>query len=173
MTRTIRRRRLLGGIGAVVTGGVLAGCSTETSGDGGDGDGGDGGTEDGGDGSGDGGTVPSEVSEYLSETSNFDGGVADHTGEDEVTVAVGAEGNTGNYAFDPPAVRIDSGTTVVWEWTGEGEAHNVVHEEGDFESETTPDEGHTFEHDFGESGTYLYYCLPHQSLGMKGAVVVE
>ncbi|WP_415381963.1 halocyanin domain-containing protein [Halosimplex sp. TS25] len=172
MTREIQRRRFLGGIGAIAATGVLAGCTTETSDDGGDG-GGDGGTDgDGGDGSG-GGTVPSEVSDYLSETSNFDGEIADHTGEDEVTVAVGAEGNTGNYAFDPAAIRIDSGTTVVWEWTGEGQAHNVVHEEGNFESETTADEGFTFEEEFGESGTYLYYCLPHESLGMKGAVVVQ
>ncbi|MFC7142651.1 halocyanin domain-containing protein [Halosimplex aquaticum] len=166
MARDIRRRRLLGGIGAVVTTGLFAGCTTDTSGDGGDG-----GTEDGGGTAG--GTVPSAVSEYLSDTSNFDGQLADHTGEDEVTVAVGAEGNGGNFAFEPAAIRIDSGTTVVWEWTGEGQSHNVVHEEGDFESETTAEESFTFEHDFGESGTYRYYCLPHKTMGMKGAVVVE
>jgi len=34
-------------------------------------------------------------------------------------------------------------------------------------------EGHEFEHPFEESGRFLYYCQPHKSAGMKGAVVVE
>jgi plastocyanin len=29
------------------------------------------------------------------------------------------------------------------------------------------------EHDFETPGTYLYACGPHQTLGMKGAIVVE
>jgi halocyanin-like protein len=90
-----------------------------------------------------------------------------------VTVAVGAEGNGGNFAFDPAAIRVSSGTTVVWNWTGQGAQHNVVAEDGSFESELTEEEGFTFEHTFSESGTYEYACTPHRSLGMKGAVVVE
>ncbi|MFC7230941.1 plastocyanin/azurin family copper-binding protein [Saliphagus sp. GCM10025308] len=35
------------------------------------------------------------------------------------------------------------------------------------------DEGETFEHTFDETGTFTYYCSPHVSMGMKGAVVVE
>ena len=39
---------------------------------------------------------------YLSDVDNFDGTTADMTGQDEVTIAVGAEGNGGGFAFDPP-----------------------------------------------------------------------
>ncbi|PCR92461.1 halocyanin domain-containing protein [Natrinema ejinorense] len=111
----------------------------------------------------------------------------DLTGEDEVTVDVGA-GDDG-LQFDPPAIRIDQDATVVWEWTGEGGSHNVVHvpedeeeleiegatgaDEPVFETEITDEEGITFEHQFEETGTYLYVCEPHREQGMKGAVVVE
>lgn len=108
---------------------------------------------------------------WLGDTSNFDGTVVDRTGQDEVTIAVGTEGNMGPNAFDPPAVRVSPGTTVIWEWTGEG-THNVVEEGGGFESELTGSEGHTFEHVFDAEGTTKYYCNPHRSLGMKGVVVV-
>ncbi|MFD1565749.1 halocyanin domain-containing protein [Haloarchaeobius amylolyticus] len=107
--------------------------------------------------------------------------------EDEVTVDVGA-GDDG-YQFDPPAIRIAQDTTVVWEWTGEGGEHNVVHvpeeeeeqeipnatdaDEPVFETEITDEEGFTFEHQFEDTGTYLYVCEPHRQQGMKGAVVVE
>jgi len=157
---------------------ALAGCSGGGGGGGGDDGGGeDGGssgsddteTESGGDGGG--GSSPS-FDGWMENVGNYDG-VTDETGSGEVTVAVGAGGNGGNFAFDPPAIRISSGTTVVWEWTGQGAQHNVVAEDGGFESDLASEEGYTFEHTFEEAGTYTYACTPHESLGMKGAVVVE
>jgi len=109
---------------------------------------------------------------YLDDVGNFDGSVVDARGQSEVTVSVGAEGNGGNLAFDPPAVHVDNGATVVWEWTGEGGAHNVVSEDGAFESELTGEGGFTFEHTFEEDGVYNYFCQPHKSAGMKSSVVV-
>jgi len=168
---------VLRGLGAVAVAGTIAGCGGGGGGDGGGGDGG--GSEDGSDGSSDGGGgdggggVPSEVEEYLSETDNFEGSLEDATGQGEVTVQVGTEANGGNFGFSPPAVRVDSGTTVVWEWTGQGASHNVVDEDGSFESELTNEEGFTFEQTFEESGTFLYFCTPHKAVGMKGSVVVE
>jgi len=116
----------------------------------------------------------SAVDEYLAETSNYDGTVTDRTGRSRVTVAVGAQGNGGGFAFGPAAVRVDTGTTVVWQWTGEGGQHNVVAEDETFDSgDPVARSDATFEYTFGESGTWLYYCSPHKALEMKGAVVVE
>jgi halocyanin-like protein len=123
-------------------------------------------------GGGGGGGGPPDFGGYLDDVGNFDGSVADARGQGEVTVGVGTEGNGGNLAFDPPAVHVDAGTTVVWEWTGEGGSHNVIHEGGNFESELTAEGGFTFEHTFESDGVYNYYCQPHRSLGMKGSVVV-
>ncbi|WP_424004109.1 halocyanin domain-containing protein [Haloarcula salina] len=179
MTSDLDRRTFVRGT-AILTGvGLLAGCS---GGDGGSGGGGgDGGSGDGSDGgSGDGGggeTAESsqEVSEYVGASSNYDGSTVVMTGQDEVSVAVGADGNGGAFAFGPPAVKVSTGTTVVWEWTGDGGAHNVVSQgDGPLDSGSAVTEaGTTYEYTFDEAGTYRYYCVPHESLGMKAAVVVE
>lgn len=182
MRDKIGRRRFVQGVGAVTAVGALAGCSGggDSGGDGGD-EGGSGETtaDEGGEG-GDtttessGGSVPESVTSYLSDTSNFDGSVTDQTGSSSVTVMVGADGNDGDFAFDPAAIRIDSGTTVTWEWTGDGGQHNVVADEGgDFESELSSQSGFTFEQTFESSGVVTYNCSPHLSLGMKGAIIVE
>ena len=160
----VTRRTALGATVAVVAG--LAGCAGGGSGADGDGstatpagDGGSGGSAD-------------AVEEYLSNADNYDG-VVDGTDAAEVTVTVGSEANGGNFGFDPAAVRVSTGTTVIWEWNGLGSSHNVVAEDGSFESELVAEEGHTFSQTFEEPGTVEYYCTPHRTMGMKGVVVVE
>lgn len=106
---------------------------------------------------------------WFDDTENYDG-TEDMTGQDEITVAVGA-GDDG-LTFDPAAVRVSEGTTVVWEWTGEGGQHNVMHEDGEFESELADEEGFTFEHTVEDGGVYRYLCAPHEAVGMVGAVTV-
>ncbi len=126
-----------------------------------------------------------DYGDWFDDVENYEE-TEDLTGEDEATVDVGAGDG---FQFDPPAIRIDQGATVIWEWTGEGGGHNVVHVPEDeeeqeiegatgadeplFESEIVSDEGFTFEYQFEETGTYLYVCEPHRQQGMKGAVVVE
>ncbi|XVH31711.1 halocyanin domain-containing protein [Haloferacaceae archaeon DSL9] len=123
-------------------------------------------------------TVPVAAQEdgygdWFSDVPNYEG-TYDYTGREEVTVAVGAGEN--GLVFEPAAILVDPGTTVVWEWTGEGGAHNVVDEGGAFESELLEAEGETFsvtfEDQFEDEGIYRYYCEPHLGSGMKGAVAV-
>lgn len=103
----------------------------------------------------------------------FDGDVdvVSRRGRDAVSVAVGA-GRQG-LSFDPRVVHVDSGATVRWEWTGEGGTHNVVAQDGSFDS-GPPAAGSdvTFEHVFTADGVYNYICEPHSSLDMNGSVVV-
>ena len=166
----LTRRTFVGGTVALTAG--MAGCS----GGGGtaSGEGGPSGetsdetqTTDGG--SGD--SAPNEAEEYLADTGNYDG-VVDETGTSAVTVTVGTEANGGNFGFGPAAVRVSPGTTVVWEWNGLGSSHNVVDEDGSFESKLSTEEGYTFSQTFEESGVVRYYCTPHQTMGMKGVVIV-
>lgn len=97
----------------------------------------------------------------------------DMRGQERVTVTVGANGNDAHWAFEPAAVAVTPGTTVVWEWTGKAGAHDVVSEKGTFESGDPTDEaGTTFEHTFDSPGIYKYVCTPHEAMGMKGAVFV-
>lgn len=104
-----------------------------------------------------------------------DGGFADRRGDDEVTVKVGAEGNGGNLAFSPAGLWIDPETTVIWEWTGLGGAHNVVTEEGPANlnsGDPVQEEGATYEYTFEETGITTYYCAPHRNQEMKGGIAV-
>ena len=123
-------------------------------------------------------SVPEAVDSYLAsnDARGYDGMAVDATGQDTVTISVGA-GEIG-LAFAPAAVRVDVGTTVIWEWTGEGGDHNVVAaEESDFDvspqTELIADAGHTTEETFEEAGNYLYLCEPHVGNGKIGAVIVE
>jgi halocyanin-like protein len=112
-----------------------------------------------------------DLSDWLSNVGNADG-VVDETGTSEVTIEVGIEANGGAFGFGPAVVRVDPGTTVVWEWTGKGGSHNVVAADGRFESKLTAEAGTTFERTFESTGVVRYACSPHEMVGMKGAVVV-
>ncbi|KAB1194660.1 halocyanin domain-containing protein [Haloferax sp. MBLA0076] len=166
MTQRFSRRSFLHATAATSGIALLAGCSGSSGGDGGS------------DGDSEATDSPAPDREmpafdgWFERTGNYDG-VHDMTGEDEVTISVGAEGNGGGFAFGPAAVKVSTGTTVVWEWTGNGGTHNVLHREGEFESELTASEGFTFEHTFDATGEYRYVCVPHETLGMVGIVLVE
>jgi halocyanin-like protein len=119
-----------------------------------------------------GGSVRPDFGGYLS-SANM-GSYLDARGQSEVTISVGAGGQ--GLAFDPTSVWIDPGTTVVWEWTGQGGGHNVVATSdaaASFDSGEAVTEG-TFEYTFSEdeAGISNYFCSPHQTLGMLGSVAV-
>ena len=139
------RRRVLRGVAAGATAGAFAATASPAA------------------------AQSTDLSEWFANTDNADS-VADRTGQSEVTVQVGTSGNGPAYGFGPAAVRVDPGTTVRWEWTGEGGQHNVVAEDGSFER-SRQQEG-TFEHTFESAGVTRYVCTPHETVGMKGAVVV-
>ena len=120
--------------------------------------------------------VAQEEQPDLSYIDGVDGGYRDARGQDEVTVQVGAQGNGGALAFSPAGIWIDPGTTVTWEWTGEGGEHNVATVDGPagLDSDLTAEAGFTYEYEFTEddAGITDYHCAPHDALDMKGSVAV-
>ncbi|MDY6817185.1 MAG: plastocyanin/azurin family copper-binding protein [Halobacteriales archaeon] len=100
---------------------------------------------------------------------------------------------TDDLQFKPASVTVKQGTTVTWENVG-SVGHTVTayadgipdgatyFASGGFESERTARQrvtagliaaGETFEHTFERSGTYEYFCIPHESSGMTGSVQVK
>ena len=84
-------------------------------------------------------------------------------------------------SFDPETFEISVGDTVLWEWVGGG--HNIKYDDGDVPEgtdwegtegsrTTTYGEGHAHWHTFETPGEYAYYCVPHQSNGMRGSFTV-
>jgi halocyanin-like protein len=158
----LSRRAFMRTAAGATTAAAATGTASAASGN----ESGGGGNESSGGGGGGGG--PPDFGGYLDGANNYDGSVADQRGQSEVNVAVGAGDGL---AFGPAAVHIDNGATIVWEWTGEGGAHNVVSEDEVFNSGSPTTSG-TFEYTFEEDGIYPYFCVPHKGAGMLGAVVV-
>jgi plastocyanin len=112
----------------------------------------------------------------------------DARAQERVTVEM-----TDGLVFDPESVTVVPGTTVVWENVGQV-GHSVTAYEGElpadaeyFASADAGSEGATrdaypaegdvaggerYEHTFDVEGTYEYFCIPHESAGMLGTVVV-
>jgi halocyanin-like protein len=129
--------------------------------------------EEGGDSEGGGGGEEPDYGPYLDDARGYET-TEDLRDQDEVTVTVGA-GSDG-LAFDPAAIWVSPGTTIIWEWSGNG-SHNVVVNEGPagFEhSDIVSEGGYTYEYEVTEddAGITTYYCQPHEGQGMKGGVAV-
>lgn len=112
-------------------------------------------------------TQEPDYGDWFGDVQNYEATV-DETDADMVRIDVGAGDG---FQFDPPAVKISRGTTIIWEWTGSGQ-HDVVHEGGSFQSARVSDPDFEFEHGFTDGGMYKYFCTPHRTIGMKGAIVV-
>lgn len=103
------------------------------------------------------------------------GSYQDARGESEVTVQVGA-GDQG-LAFDPTLLWVDPGTTITFEWTGNGGAHNVQNVEGPASLDSgdpVGEEGYTYEYETSEEdvGITHYHCVPHTAVGMHAGLAV-
>lgn len=95
-------------------------------------------------------------------------------------------GMTNTMTYTPDTVRVEVGETVRWE-NGSAVMHTVTADPEEAfkdESVTLPDgastfnsgnmdPGQTFEYTFETPGTYRYFCIPHEAVGMRGTVIVE
>ncbi|MFB6122812.1 MAG: plastocyanin/azurin family copper-binding protein [Haloferacaceae archaeon] len=101
---------------------------------------------------------------------------------------------TDQLKFVPAEITIAPGDTIVWKNVGTV-GHSVTAYEdkipdgaayfasGGFDSEQAarnayPSKGNipggeSYEHTFETTGTYEYFCIPHEAVGMKGTVTVQ
>ncbi len=88
-------------------------------------------------------------------------------GQEEVTVRM--EDNF----FAPANITVEPGTTVTWVQSGDN-PHTTTSYDGLWDSGLLPGgSGQTFSFTFEEPGTYDYFCIPHEALGMVGTVTVS
>lgn len=169
MNERYSRRRFLTST-AVVGSVAIAGCSSE-SGDGGGND----------------------TTTQQSDGDGDDGSGDDQGGDSKSWTKKSTVDMTDGLKFEPKRIEVSKGTTVTWKNVG-AVAHSVTgYEEempdgadyfasGGFDSEQAandnyPDEGsiakdESYEYTFETTGTYEYYCIPHEMSGMVGYVKV-
>ncbi|HEY4416018.1 MAG TPA: Ig-like domain-containing protein [Verrucomicrobiae bacterium] len=75
--------------------------------------------------------------------------------------------STSGFTFVPPAVTINAGESVTWNNLSSG-GHTTTSATSLWSSSTDG-----FKFVFANAGTYNYFCIPHQSLGMTGKVTVN
>ena len=81
----------------------------------------------------------------------------------------------GDNYFEPDDLAIEPGTTVRWEWVGDG--HNIepsgIPDESDWEGHMPlEDTGFEYEYTFNVEGDYHYVCTPHVGVGMVADIEV-
>lgn len=88
--------------------------------------------------------------------------------------------------FDPDTVTISKGGTVTWK-NGSSTVHSATFDPSKVANKADvalPDgvqpfdsgllqAGQSWSHTFTDAGTYKYTCIPHESLGMHGTVIVK
>jgi YVTN family beta-propeller protein len=73
--------------------------------------------------------------------------------------------------FMPATLMIEAGTTV--EWINNGtKVHTVTGEHASWDSGSL-EPGEKFSHRFDQKGTFAYFCVPHQQMGMVGTIIVN
>ncbi|WP_224336350.1 cupredoxin domain-containing protein [Haloprofundus halobius] len=102
---------------------------------------------------------------------------------------------TDDNRFEPDAVTIPVGETVVWRTVGYAPHTVTAYEDelppgaayfssGGFTNEAAArdgasggggvlDRGEEYTYTFDKPGTYTYYCIPHEQAGMTGTITVE
>lgn len=186
-TATVTRRTFLrtagGATATAVTAGEVAGQDETTTEGETDGDGTP--TEDGTP-TDEGEGTPEETTEGTTEGTAEGGGGG---GGETHTVDM-----TDDLVYDPEDITIAPGDTVVWENVGQvGHSVTAYEDEipddaeyfasGGLDSEQAardayPDEGdipggESYEYAFETEGEFGYFCIPHESVGMVGTVVVQ
>jgi plastocyanin len=93
---------------------------------------------------------------------------------------------TADNKYDPASVTIAKGGTVTWN-NGSTIQHSSTFDpskavnkaDASLPSGVAPwdsgliDPGKTATHTFTDAGTYKYFCVPHETLGMVGTIIVQ
>jgi plastocyanin len=125
-----------------------------------------------------------ETESGQSEGGHDDGGHGNEAiGAPTDTAEISMVTNDSGHHFLPGVVRVNVGGTVTWTNESGGHSTTAYHADNDqpqlvpdgataWDSGTLSEQGATLEHTFETEGVYHYYCIPHETLGMIGSIIV-
>ena len=78
-----------------------------------------------------------------------------------------------NYVYEPADLTFKVGERITFKITSETEFHTFTIDELDIYETADAGESYEFTITFETAGTYRLYCVPHETLGMIGEVIVQ
>ena len=90
-----------------------------------------------------------------------------------VTVINRDQSGSGEYRFDPSELTFKVGEEVTFALVAQTELHSFTVDELGINVFIDPGTTELFTFEFAKAGTYNLICIPHESLGMTGQIVVE
>ncbi|MDA1348871.1 MAG: plastocyanin/azurin family copper-binding protein [Chloroflexi bacterium] len=83
------------------------------------------------------------------------------------------QGGSGKYEFEPNEFNFKVGETVTLRLTSETEFHTYTVDDLGIDVAVEAGETVEFTFTFDQAGTFGLICIPHESLGMVGAITVQ
>lgn len=106
---------------------------------------------------------------WFDRTDNFEG-TLDRRGTDEIRIEILTDETAQEYAFSPPAVHVDPGTRVIWEWEDGESSHRIEAADESYESPTQSSGAWGLE--FDGVGISRYESSEYGEQGVRGVIVV-
>ncbi|MDC0034730.1 cupredoxin domain-containing protein [Chloroflexi bacterium] len=78
-----------------------------------------------------------------------------------------------NYLFNPADITVKAGETVTLNLTSENEFHSFTVDDLGIDVEVDAGTTEKITFTFSEVGTFDLICIPHESLGMVGKIIVQ
>ena len=82
-------------------------------------------------------------------------------------------GGSGEYEFSPKDHTFSVGDQITFAISAETEFHTFTVDELEIDVEIDAGETEIFTFTFDKAGTYKLICIPHESLGMVGEIIVQ
>lgn len=109
-------------------------------------------------------TTASQASSGSSETSSA---------PSDYSLEIAMNDANANYLFDPTEITVKVGETVTLKLTSENEFHSFTVDDLGIDVEVDAGMTEEITFTFSEAGTYDLICIPHESLGMVGKIIVQ
>ena len=93
--------------------------------------------------------------------------------DDSVKIINRDQSGSGEYRFDPSELTFKVGQEVTFALVAQTEFHTFTVDELGIDVSIDAGTTELFTFEFANAGTYNLICIPHETLGMTGQIVVE
>lgn len=98
---------------------------------------------------------------------------ASSAGSSDRSIDVLMQDEGGNYVYTPAEITVSTGETLELVLTSQNEFHSFTVDDLGIDMEVEAGETEELVFTFDKPGTYDFICIPHETLGMVGQIIVQ